>query len=83
MGIVALARIQHAGDAADVAEVEVEDVYWTVVETITPIHACGVLGIMPVFVLLGLVGLRRLTVRACRDPAIGNPPSAALFNRRS
>ncbi|MBU0616471.1 MAG: DUF11 domain-containing protein, partial [Planctomycetes bacterium] len=50
------------------AEVDVEDVYWTVVETIIPIHACGVLGIMPVFVLLGLFGLKlRGHTRAKRD----------------
>ncbi len=45
--------------AQTTAEVEVEDVEWIIIETITPIHACGVLGITPVFVLLGLVGLKR------------------------
>jgi len=41
------------------AEVEVGDVYWTVVETVTPAHACGVLGVTPLFLLLGLIGLKR------------------------
>ena len=56
--------------AQNTAEVEVEDVEWIIIETITPIHACGVLGIMPVFVLLGLVGLkRRGRKRSGRAPA--------------
>jgi uncharacterized repeat protein (TIGR01451 family) len=41
------------------SNVEVDDVYWEVVNTIVPVRACGWLGIAPAFVLCGLVGMKR------------------------
>lgn len=42
-------------------DVEVDDVYYEVVNTLAPLHFCGWLGVTPLLVLAGLVGMKRRT----------------------
>ncbi len=45
--------------STDESSAAVEDVYWEIVETFVPVHACGWLGLSPALLLAGLVGLKR------------------------
>ena len=55
-------------------DVDVTDVYWEIVNTVTPVKACGWLGVTPLFTLFGLAELKRRAAWNERPPATRSRP---------
>lgn len=62
IALVAAATSNESGapvTAQAEANVQVDDVYWEVIDTLAPVRLCGWMGFTPALVLAGLMGLKR------------------------